>query len=209
MERIAVVGGGGHAKAVLDALLTGGAFEVVAVVVQEAGAVEELLGVPLAAEEALPCLRVRALAMGVGSVGDISVRERLFERLRAEGFEFPAIIHPSAAVSPNAEVADGVYVGPNATVCAGARLGFGCIVNSGAVVDHDCEIGELAHIAPGAALSGGVRIGRGSHVGTGASVAQLLTIGEGSIVGVGSAVVDDVPDRVVAAGVPCRVVRQR
>jgi sugar O-acyltransferase (sialic acid O-acetyltransferase NeuD family) len=213
MERIAVLGAGGHAKVVVDALLSIGCFEIVGLVVADTEAAEGLLGIGVVGDHAvLPALLasgVTALAMGVGSIGDVSAREQLFESCLRDGFSFPAIVHPAASVSAHAEVGDGAYVGPHATVCAGARLGFGCIVNSGSVVDHDCTVGDFAHVAPGAALSGNVAVGRGAHIGTGAAVAHGISIGAGALIGAGAAVVDDVPERVVAFGVPCRVVRDR
>jgi sugar O-acyltransferase (sialic acid O-acetyltransferase NeuD family) len=213
MERILVIGGGGHARVVLDAIIAAGLFDVAGVLVSRVPAEEPLPGVPVLGIHAdlhrLHAEGVGAVAVGVGSVGDSSIRERLFAEAQREGFLLPAVVHPSAAVSRFAEVADGVYIGPNATVCAAARLGFGCIVNTGAVVDHDCDIEAFAHISPSASLSGGVSVGRGTHIGTGASVAHGITIGAGSIVGVGSAVVGNVPDGVIAFGVPCIVERER
>lgn len=49
---------------------------------------------------------------------------------------------------------------------------------------------------------------KGASIGSGATVLANLTIGERAIVGAGSVVTRDVPAGVVAAGVPCRVVRE-
>jgi len=50
-----------------------------------------------------------------------------------------------------------------------------------------------------------VRIGRGAWIGAGAVV--MANVGEGAIVGAGAVVTRPVPDHVVAAGVPARVIR--
>ena len=81
------------------------------------------------------------------------------------------------------------------------------IVNTGARIDHDCEIGAGSHIAPGATLSGGVVVGRRTWLGTGCSVRQGIRIGEGVTVGVGAAVVSDLVDGQIYAGVPARVLK--
>lgn len=55
----------------------------------------------------------------------------------------------------------------------------------------------------------GVRIGAGSDIGAGATILPGVTIGRDVQVGAGAVVSADLPDRVVAVGVPARVLRQR
>ena len=52
-----------------------------------------------------------------------------------------------------------------------------------------------------------IRIGSDVFVGGGAIVCPGVTIGDGSVIGAGSVVTKDIPDGVVAAGNPCRVLR--
>lgn len=65
---------------------------------------------------------------------------------------------------------------------------------------HGLE-GQLPH-------SGAVTIGRGSWLGARAIVLPGVTIGEQSVVAAGSVVTRDVPDRVLVAGNPARVIRE-
>lgn len=53
-----------------------------------------------------------------------------------------------------------------------------------------------------------IRIGRNVWIGGGAIVCPGVTIGDDTTVGAGSVVVRDLPDRVLAVGNPCRVVRR-
>lgn len=48
---------------------------------------------------------------------------------------------------------------------------------------------------------------KGASIGTGSVILSGLSIGEGSIIGAGSVVTKDIPDHVIAAGNPCRVIR--
>jgi UDP-N-acetylbacillosamine N-acetyltransferase len=88
-------------------------------------------------------------------------------------------------------------------------VGEGVIVNSGAVVEHDVEVGEYAHVAPNATMGGGSSLGAFSHLGIGASVLPRVHIGDRTVVGAGAVVVKNLPDEVVAIGVPARIHRQR
>lgn len=53
-----------------------------------------------------------------------------------------------------------------------------------------------------------VRIGRNAWIGAGAVILPGVTIGENSVIGAGSIVTKDIPANVVAAGNPCRVLRE-
>ena len=53
-----------------------------------------------------------------------------------------------------------------------------------------------------------VRIGRNCWLGAGVIVMPGVTIGENSVIGAGSVVTRDIPANVVAAGNPCRVLRE-
>ena len=53
-----------------------------------------------------------------------------------------------------------------------------------------------------------VTIGDNCWIGAGATICPGVTIGENSVIGAGSVVVHDIPANSVAAGNPCRVLRE-
>lgn len=57
-------------------------------------------------------------------------------------------------------------------------------------------------------LTSPVTIGSNCWIGAGAIVCPGVSIGDDTVIGAGSVVVRDVPSRVVAAGNPCRVIRE-
>ncbi len=57
-------------------------------------------------------------------------------------------VHPTAVVSPRAEVGEGSHVGPFCTVGDEVRLGRGVRLESHCVVDGRTEIGEETHLYP-------------------------------------------------------------
>jgi sugar O-acyltransferase (sialic acid O-acetyltransferase NeuD family) len=207
---VIVVGGGGHAKVVANALLL--QHQTVLGFVDVNPAAPPMLGIiNLGNDDKVfdysPDL-VR-LVNGVGSIKSTALRQTIYEKFVAKQYSFETVIHPNAVVSLGVEVGAGVQIMAGAVIQPGSSLGINAIVNTGACVDHDCVIEAHAHIAPGATLSGGVHVGKGSQIGTGATIIQGIKIGASSIVGAGAVVIRDVPDGVTVAGVPAVLLTSR
>jgi len=139
------------------------------------------------------------------AIGSNRVRQRL--ALRLSELEFPVIIHPFSWQAPDAKIGNGSVVFAGSVIQPGTVIGNHCIVNTGASADHDNVLGDFVQICPGVHLAGTVTIGEGSLLGTGASVIPGIRIGEWVTVGAGSAVIRDLPQNVVAVGVPARIVK--
>lgn len=208
-RRLIVHGAGGHGKVVAEAAASSG-WHVLGFTVDGPGAPEDgLLGLPVLARtiDELRDLCLRENASAIVAVGDNAARKEIFERCLRAGIPLATIVHRGALVSPSARLGRGAVVLAGAAINASAELGDDAIVNTAASVDHDAVLEDHVHISPGAHLGGAVRIGEGTHVGIGASVRNNVAVGRWSVIGAGSAVVGDIPDRVVAYGVPARVVR--
>ena len=139
------------------------------------------------------------------AIGDNHIRADVSERLTAAGFELVSLIHPRAIISPSAEIAAGVLVSAGAIVNAGARLERGCIINSGAIVEHGCTVSAYAHLSPAAKLGGNTCIGQKTWICIGATVIDGIHVGNESILAAGSTLLVDLPDRMMAAGVPAKM----
>lgn len=195
-----VFGASGHGKVVLDLLQAQG--RRVERFVDDHPTTDAVLGVPVTGND-LPEADDQFEA--VIAIGSNRVRQLIDARHR---LAWVTGVHPTAAVSPFAEVGEGTVVMAQAAINPSARVGRHCIVNTGVVVEHDCVIGDFAHISPGAALAGNVTVGEGTHVGTGASVIPGVTIGAWATVGAGAVVIRDVPDGATVVGNPARTLER-
>lgn len=211
MARILLIGGGGHCKSVLDCVLGTDAYLDIAIIDRRDTGRRVILGIPvIGADEDLLNLHHAGWTdafVSLGSIGNPHRRKLLFDQLQEIGFIIPYLVDKTAAVSDDARLESGVFIGKKAVVNAGTAIGTCAIINSGAIVEHDCKVGAFSHISPGAVLCGGVTVGCGTHVGAGAVVRQNTVIGDNSLIGIGSVVTRDIPDDCEAYGNPCRVVK--
>jgi len=202
---IIVYGGGGHGKALIDLLRVLGVYHIVGVVDDGLTTTETIMGVPvLGSAKVLPSLYARGVRLAVnavGGIGNLTVRQKVFEVLAGAGFACPAVVHPTAFVETSASLSPGVQVMPHAYVGSQARLGFGCIVNTGAIISHDCILGDLVNVSPGAILAGEVQVGAGALIGMGVTINLRAQVGAGARIGNGATVKADVPENgIVRAG---------
>lgn len=82
----------------------------------------------------------------VAAFGSNRLRLSWVRRLLEAGYEVPVLAHPSAIISPSAQLGAGCLVLHGAIINTGARLGVGCLVNSAALVDHDCTLADGVHV---------------------------------------------------------------
>lgn len=211
-KKILLIGGGGHCKSVLDSLLELNEYAEIGIIDKIENIGKSVMGVPIVGcDDDLTSLLGKGYKyafVSLGSIGNPSLRIKLFNILINIGYEIPVIIDDSAKVSKHAKIEQGVFIGKYGIVNAGALIQKGAIINSGSIVEHDCRIGAFSHIAPGAVLGGEVIVGDNSHIGTNASIKQQVHIGSNSIIGMGSVVLQNIENRTMAFGNPCREVKK-
>jgi sugar O-acyltransferase, sialic acid O-acetyltransferase NeuD family len=212
-KKILLIGGGGHCCSVLDSLFSCGDYEQIGVIEQNNKNKESIMGVPIiGTDEDLFLLYKRGWQnafITLGSVGDSTVRRKIYNTLREIGYRIPVIADSTAIVGKNVQVGEGVFIGKRAVVNAGVCIKHCAIINSGAIVEHDCMIGSFSHISSGAVVCGQVKVGDDSHIGAASVIKQSIYIGNNALIGAGSVVVKDLPDAVLAYGNPCEVRKEK
>ena len=130
------------------------------------------------------------IANGLGHMPkNYSSRNKVFIMLTSMGFTFPTLIHPSAYVSKNTKLYDGVQVMAGSIIQPGCIIKENTIINTSCSVDHDSIIGSNVHIAPGSTLCGNVQIGKNSFIGCGSLVIQSVALKNDSYIKAGSVVI--------------------
>jgi sugar O-acyltransferase (sialic acid O-acetyltransferase NeuD family) len=145
----------------------------------------------------------------LGSIG--KGRSKIFEHFHdthsIQASQFINIIHSSAVVSETSKLGYGVHISPLSVVSPFAELGNFSIVNRNVSIGHHTVLEEFACLNPGVNIAGICQIGPYTTIGIGATIIDSIKIGSNSIIGAGSLVTKDIPDNVLAYGVPAKIIR--
>ena len=140
--------------------------------------------------------------------GNMKGRKNVFNYLTSIDWKPINVIHPNAVVSPSAKIGKGVLIEAGCLVTPSPIIGDNVVINTGSQVNHDNIIEDHVYMASGVVLSGGVTIGENTLIDDGVVVTLGRKIGRDSLIGAGAVVTKDIPDKVIAYGNPCRVIRE-
>ena len=143
----------------------------------------------------------------VCAIGTCDTKKRVSEILHEIGINFYNAIHPSVIMSEFVELGHDVIVCAGSILTVNIKIEDHVHINLNCTVGHDVTIGKYCTISPIVAISGRVRFGEGVFIGTGASFIHELSVGNWSTIGAGSVVIEDIPENVVAVGVPAKVIK--
>jgi len=141
------------------------------------------------------------------AVGDCHHRMRLAQLSGQKKFSFPTFVHPHVVLGLEMTIGEGTVIMAGSIIGTGTSIGRNVIINTSASIDHDCVLGDGVHIGPGVHIAGHVEVGDETFIGIGSAVRDHLKIGRQTTIGAGSVVVKNLPDAVLAFGVPARVIK--
>ena len=129
----------------------------------------------------------------------------------------PARIEPGAIIREQVEIGKNAVIMMGAIINIGAVIGEGTMIDMGAVLGGRATVGKNCHIGAGTVLAGVVEPASATPViiednvmiGANAVVIEGVRIGKNSVVAAGAVVVEDVPEDVVVAGVPARIIKRK
>lgn len=198
MNRIIIIGAGGHGKVIADIALKNKYTEICFVDDKKKG---ECLGFPIIGVlDDLPALNDNKTDFVI-AIGDNLIRKSV-----AEKYNLPwiTLVHPSAQIASGIQMDEGIVVMAGAIINPGTVVKKHCIINSGAIIEHDNLIESYVHVSPNATLGGTVHVGSCTHIGLGAGIKNNIEICENCVIGVGAVVVNDLNKQGVYVGIPAK-----
>lgn len=201
MNRLIIVGAGGHGKVIADNALKNGYTDIFFTDDRVTG---KCMGFPIVGTSADIEIFNDGKTDFIIGIGNNAVRKKIANEYAVN---WVSLVHPSAQIAVNVTIGKGTAVMAGAVINACATVGAHCIVNTRAVIEHDDVIDDYVHISPNAALGGTVHIGEQTHVGIGAAVINNTDICNNCVIGAGSVVIRNIEECGTYIGVPSRKIK--
>lgn len=204
---IYILGAGGMARETLNIYRDLGRFDEVAGFIEENCKRE---GLKIHGKSMMDASVIDSLpknSIFIGAMGNPK-RKRWIENIELKGFNFDTAIHPSAIIGNSVNIGTGCIVCPRVVMTCDITIGQHTIISIGSTINHDSIIGNFVTISSGVNIAGKVIISDESWIGIGATIIDKVSIGKGSYIGAGAVVTKDIPENVLALGIPAKTIRK-
>jgi acetyltransferase EpsM len=185
MNKLLIIGAGGHGKVVYDIAESTKRFDDIYFLDDAITGTfykSEVVGTSIDIDKYINDFSF------IVAIGSNSIRAKVQNELESIEAKITTLIHHRAVVTDSSNIGVGSVIMSNVVVNADSKIGKGVILNTASVVEHDCRVGDFCHISPNATICGIVNIGKNSWVGAGATVINNLNICENVVIGAGSVV---------------------
>ncbi len=105
------------------------------------------------------------------AIEDTSDRKSYVSLLKERRKVMPAnAIHPSAEISPKANLGHGNLVAARVVIATGADVGHHCLIHANSLIDYNAKIADFVQIGAGSIINAGVEIEEGAFIGSGVTI---------------------------------------
>lgn len=208
MNRIFLLGGGGHTKQVIDILkinniIVTGIFDdtkpINSIYYNNYKIIDKIdnLSKYIDKDDHLFC-----------GIGDNIIRRDIVSNYKM--YKFINVISPFAYISRTTNIiGSGNYIGHNVNIQSDCIINNFNIINDNSCIMHDVEIGDYNHMCPMAVAGGNVRIGNCNLIGTNATINPKIHIGNNNTIGSGSVIIRNINHNNIIVGNPGKVIKHQ
>ena len=143
------------------------------------------------------------------SMGNLSIRKTLYNRILDLGGYIPTLIHPTCVISPRAKIGRGSQIMPGSIVQGDSIVGENTVITVNSVIAHSSKIGSHCLISGNVMVGAYSTICDNTHIGQGSTVVsgKVNRVGTNCILGAGSVLISDMPDNSIYAGNPAHFIK--
>lgn len=135
--------------------------------------------------------------------GEPAVRERLYEKIKSQGYKMATIFGPGCAVLPGAAVQEGCIL-YDCAVSVDALVKHNVLINTKVILGHDAVIGAHSVLSAFSFIGGNTHVGERTYFAPGAMAKDHIRVGHDSIVSLGAVLLRDTRPRAIMIGNPAR-----
>ncbi|MEL7565453.1 MAG: acetyltransferase [Dehalobacterium sp.] len=143
----------------------------------------------------------------VCAIGNPKDKFMLIKRISMYKINYPNLIHSSVKLNKFVEIGYGNIICCNSFISVNTKIGNFVTISPGCGIGHDAIIDDYTTLYWSITLAGNVRICEGCEIGSKAVVIPKKEIGKWSIIGAGAVVIDDLPEKCTAVGVPAKPIK--
>lgn len=213
MKNIVLLGGGTHVSYCIDIIEKENKYCIIGITDPFMDVGTEIMGYKIIGkqenlDELIDKYNIQA---GIITIGDNWTRKIVYDIVisKIPDFEFVSSIHPSVILGQNVKIGKGTVIMAGCIISPNVTIGDFCFFASGAILEHDSFLEDFSSISAGSITGGKVKIGKYSAITLGVILFDRIEIGEHTIIGSGSLVTKNIPNNVVAYGVPAKVIKKR
>jgi len=204
MSKIAIVGGGGLAKEIIEVI------EMIGDEVYGIFAIKNSLDYPYFGyldELNQHKNNFDGVILAVGAVNKQGVenRKNIIDFIYKNNIPLASVISPLSTISKNVKIGKGVYIGHNVLISVDSKINNNVSINHNAIIGHDVIIEENVSISPQVFIGGGVKIENDVMIGVASTIRQGVKIGKNSIIGMGSLVIKNIKPNVIVLAVASKI----
>lgn len=208
MEKVILIGGGGHAKIVVDIIKKSGLYEIEAIIVNNISDCDNTWNYPVfEGDEKFIEFKQKGIekaVIGIGGYKNNDNRKRIFENLKNLGLSVCNVIDPSAIISESVIFGEGNVIFPGVILNAGVRIGNNVIVATGSTIDHETILEDNVLISAGVTIGAYSIIKDSALVALGAKIISGIEIGPNSLIAAGAVVVNNIKANEKVFGIPAK-----
>ncbi len=117
------------------------------------------------------------------------------------------IVSKHSIVSSTTKMKFGNYICDGTIFSSYVNLASFITISKGCIIGHHTNIGDFCTLNQAVQIAGNCEIGENVSIGMAAKIVDGITIGKNTIIGAGSLVNKNIPEGVVAYGVPAKIIR--
>ena len=143
-------------------------------------------------------------------IGNNTLRVSFLKELNQKGFETPSFIHPNTIIHESVIIGKAVYILAGTNIMPCTEIKDFTMISMGVNIAHHNLIEEGCFFSQGSNIGASIHIKERAYFGI-ASTAMtgIKEVGENSLIGAGAVVIKDIPDNVVVAGIPAKIIKYK
>lgn len=193
MNKVIIVGAGGHSRAVISVLKKNLKFKIHCIIDLEYKKInEKILGVPVLGSLEILKKYSNTTYRIFNAIGNNKLREEINLSPIIKSFLPINVIDPSAYIDPTSIIGNSNFIGPFVNIGPNVMIGDSNIINTNANVEHESHVGSYNQFGPGSVICGRCQIGNNVFIGANSTIIENIKINNSNIIGAGSVVISNI-----------------